>query len=206
MRIFVVGASGVIGTRLVPLLTSQGHAVVGTTRSPGKAGHVRSLGAEPVVVDVFDLQSLREAVRSARPDAIVNEATDLPDDPARLQEFGTANNRIRREGNSNVLAAGKEAGVSRFLAQSVAWALPGEGRKAVLDLERMVLDAGGTVLRYGQLYGPGTYYPDEPPSPPRVHIDEAVRTTVAALEAPSGILTIAEGSPRHDGRFGEQPG
>lgn len=93
---------------------------------------------------------------SARPDVVINEATDLPDDPALMQQFRPSNNRIRREGTENVLAAGKEAGAKRFLVQGVAWLLPGEGGRAVLDLERMVLETGGTVLRHGQLYGSGT--------------------------------------------------
>lgn len=192
VRIFLVGASGVIGTRLIPLLRGDGHTVVGMTRSPSKSGLLRSLGAEPVVCDIFDPGALREALRSARPDVVINEATDLPDDPALIQQFGPANNRIRREGTSNVLAAGKEAGAKRFLAQSVAWTLPGEGGRAALELERMVLEAGGTVLRYGQLYGPGTYHEEGLPSHPRIHVDEAARRTVAALSAPPGVVTVVE--------------
>lgn len=193
MRIFVAGASGVIGKRLVPLLASQGHRVVGMTRSQGKVDLLRSLGADPVVCDVFDLRGVVGALASARPQAVINELSDLPDDPARIQEFAAANNRVRREGTANLLAAAKEAGANRFLAQSVAWALPGDGGRAMADLERLVLEAGGVVLRYGQLYGPGTYHPDELPSPPRVHVDEAARRTVAALDASPGVLTIADG-------------
>lgn len=82
--------------------------------------------------------------------------------------------------------------MGQFLAQSVAWRLPGNGGAAVEELERSVLEADGVVLRYGQLYGPGTYYEQAPPLPPRVHIDEAARRTLEALAAPSGVLEIVE--------------
>ncbi len=192
MRVFIAGASGVIGTRLVPLLKSEGHQVTGMTRSPAKADILRSLGADPVVCDVYDLRALREALKLARPEAVIDELTDLPDEQARIREFSAANNRIRREGASNILIAAKEAGVNRILVQSVAWELPGEGGKAILDLERMVLDAGGVVLRYGQFYGPDTYHVTELPPLPRVNIDKAARRTVAALDAPTGIITITD--------------
>ena len=192
MRILIAGASGVLGTRLVQLLTSQGHRVIGMTRSPSKLELLRSLGADPVVCNVFDSRALQEVVKLARPEVIIDELTDLPDDPARIQEFGVLNNRIRREGTANILAAAKEVGVNRVLVQSVAWTLPGDGEWAIRDLERMVLEAGGLVLRYGQLYGPGTYYIEKLPSPPRVQIDEAARRTVAALNANPGIVTIED--------------
>lgn len=192
MRIFVAGASGVIGTRLLPLLTSQSHQVIGMTRSPGKLQLLRSLGAEAVVCSVFDYKALVEAVKLARPDAIIDELTDLPDDPARIQEYVALNNRIRREGTANILSAAKIAGANRVLVQSVAWTLPGEGQNAIRDMERMVLEADGIVLRYGQFYGPDTYYVENLPPPPRVHIDEAARRTVTALNASPGIITIED--------------
>ena len=192
MRMFVAGASGVIGIRLLPLLTSQGHEVVGMTRSPGKARMLRSLGADPVICDVFNLGALKGVLKSARPETVIDQLTDLPDDPDRIPEFGPANNRIRREGTSNMLAAAKEAGVARVLVQSVAWTLPGEGGKATADMEKMVLDFGGVVLRYGQFYGPGTYYANKLPSPPRVHVEEAARRTIAVLGSLPGIVTIVD--------------
>jgi uncharacterized protein YbjT (DUF2867 family) len=192
VRIFLAGATGVLGLRLVPLLVADGHRVAGMTRSPRKADALRALGAEPVVCDVFDAPALAEAVVSFRPDAVLDELTDLPDDEASLPEFRQANARIRREGTRNLLAAARTAGVGRFLAQSVAWRLPGVGGAAVEELERSVLEAGGVVLRYGQFYGPGTYYEQAPPPPPRVHIDEAARRTVEALAAASGVLEIVE--------------
>src|SRR5205814_1090120 len=107
-------------------------------------------------------------------------------------EFREANARIRREGTRNLLAAARAAGAEHFLAQSVAWPLPGDAGAAVEELERSVLEAGGVVLRYGQFYGLGTYYEQAPPPPPRVRVDEAARRTVEALGATSGVITIVE--------------
>src|SRR5438552_15898643 len=152
------------------------------TRSSAKVELLRGLGAEPVVCDAFDAHALREAVCAFRPEAAVNELTDLPDQPAAAND---ANARMRREGTRNLLAAAKAAGASRFIAQSVAWQLLGDAGAAVSELERLVLAADGVVLRYGRLYGPGTYYEGEKPEPPRVHVDEAARRTVVALDAAS---------------------
>jgi uncharacterized protein YbjT (DUF2867 family) len=193
MRIFLAGATGVIGVRLVPRLVAAGHVIAGMTRSPGKASLVQELGAEPVICDVFDRERLIEAVSAFRPDCVLHELTDLPDDPSRISGLVALNARIRREGTQNLLAAAQSAKAQRFLAQSVAWALPpGEGADAVRDLERSVLDAGGVVLRYGQFYGPGTYFEDSLPPPPRIHIDEAAVRTVAALNSPSGVISVVE--------------
>jgi NAD(P)H-binding len=192
MRIFVAGATGVIGIRLLPLLVGDGHHVAGMTRSAQKAREIRALGAEPVVCDVFDAGRLEAAVVSFRPNVVLHEVTDLPDDAALVSESRDANARIRREGTRNLLAAARAARAERFLAQSVAWRLPGEGGAAVEELEGSVLEAGGVVLRYGRLYGPGTYYEEGRPPPPRVHVDEAARRTVEALDTPSGVLEILE--------------
>jgi nucleoside-diphosphate-sugar epimerase len=192
VRIFLAGATGVIGRRVVPLLVADGHAVAGMTRSASKADGLRALGAEPVVCDVFDAEALRDAVVAFRPDLVMHQLTDLPDDLDRFREHAAGNNRIRREGTRNLLAAAHAAGSRRFLAQSVAWELTGDGAAAADELERAVLDARGVVLRYGRFYGPGTYYEQELPPPPLIHIDEAARRTVAVLEAPSGVLTIVE--------------
>ena len=189
MRVFVAGASGVIGVRLVPLLVAAGHEVAAMTRSPEKLDRLRSLGAAPVLCDAFDADGLRAAVVAFRPEAVVNELTDLPDEEATRND---ANARMRRQGNRNLLAAAEAARASRFVAQSVAWQLPGDAGAAVAELERLVLAADGVVLRYGRLYGPGTYYEDEKPEPPRVHVDEAARRTVPALHAPSGIVEVTD--------------
>ncbi|MFN8234397.1 MAG: NAD(P)H-binding protein [Actinomycetota bacterium] len=192
MRVFLAGASGVIGVRLTSLLVAEGHEVAGMTRSPGKADALRALGAEPFVCDVYDPDALTEAVSAFHPDAVLHELTDLPDDVSRISGFEAANSRIRREGTRNLLAAAARAGCDRFVAESVAWPLSGDGGAAVDEMERAVLGAGGVVLRYGQFYGPGTYHEDEPPEPPRIHLDEAARRTLPALTWPSGIYVIAE--------------
>jgi nucleoside-diphosphate-sugar epimerase len=192
VRIFVAGASGVIGSRLVPLLVAAGHEVAGMTRTPSKATMLRDLGADPVVCDAFEAATLRTAVVAFAPDVVIHELTDLPDDEGLLPSNGAANARIRREGTRNLLAAARAAKAGRFLAESVAFELSGDGGAAVRELERMVLDAGGVVLRYGRLYGPGTYHESALPEPPRVHVDEAARRTVESLDAPTGVVTIIE--------------
>lgn len=197
MRVFVAGATGVIGVRLVPLLVAEGHNVAGMTRSEAKAGRLVEQGASPVVVDVFERERLIEAVRDFGPEVILHQLTDLPDDVSRIGEYAAGNARIRREGTANLLAAARESDMPRFLAQSVAWQLAGDSGAAVVDLEEAVLGYGGTVLRYGQLYGPGTFHESRPPAP-RIHVDEAARRTLAALEAGSGILEFAETTAGHE--------
>lgn len=192
MRVFVAGASGVIGVRLVPLLVAAGHDVAAMTRSPEKADGLRALGADPIVCDVYDADTLRDAVVGFGSEAVVHQLTDLPDERERIAEFGAANARIRREGTRNLLAAARAAGASRFVAESVAWELNGDAGTAVEELERAVLDFGGVVLRYGQLYGPGTYFEAERPPRPRIHADEAARRTLPALDAPSGVIVVTE--------------
>jgi nucleoside-diphosphate-sugar epimerase len=189
MRVFLAGATGVLGVRLVPLLVAAGHQVTGMTRSPAKAGRLADLGAEPVVVDVYDAAGLRAAVVAARPELVMHQLSDLPDEPSGSAAVAAANARIRRQGTANLLAAARAAGAARFLAQSLAWPLGGDAGAAIAELERSVLAAGGVVLRYGRFYGPGTWHRQAPP-PPRVHVDEAARRTAAALEAPSGVLTV----------------
>jgi nucleoside-diphosphate-sugar epimerase len=183
MRVFLAGATGVIGVRLVPLLLAAGHDVAGMTRSQPEV--VERLGALPVVCDVYDLERLRTAVREFAPDLVLHELTDLPDDRDRLEASLERNARIRTEGTRNLLDAAR--GV-KMVAQSIAFP-PGAP-----EHERMVLDAGGVILRYGIFYGPGTYGGDSPPEDvPRIHVDEAARRTVEALDAPAGsVLELVE--------------
>ncbi|HTP20580.1 MAG TPA: NAD(P)H-binding protein [Solirubrobacteraceae bacterium] len=192
MRIFLAGASGVIGIRLLPLLMAAGHDVAGMTRSHGKIDRLKALGAEPVLCDVYDAGGLRAAVVRFRPDAVMHQLTDLPDDAAKLPEFGARNDRMRREGTRNLLAAAAAAGAERILAQSIAWEQPGDRGLATREFEGSVLNVGGVVIRYGQLYGPGTYFETEKPSPPRIQIDDAARRTVPILDAPGGIVEVVE--------------
>ena len=192
MRIYLAGATGVIGRRIVPLLMARGHDVAGMTRSESHVDTLQALGAEPVVCDVFDARKLREVVLAFAPDLVMHQLTDLPDDAQRIRENGGANARLRRAGTRNLLDAAQAAGVQRFIAQSVAWPIPGDGGAAVAEMEQMVLAAGGLILRYGQFYGAGTYHPSEPPAPPRIDIDVAARRSVELLDAESGIVTITD--------------
>jgi nucleoside-diphosphate-sugar epimerase len=177
MRVLVTGATGAIGTRLVPQLVERGHTVVGTSRTPDKAARLRAQGAEPVVLDVLDPRAVREAVGAARPDAIVHQATALSGLSAVKhfdRSFGLTN-RLRTEGTDALVAAGREHGVERFVAQSFAgWPYERSGgaikteadpldptpvedmresHEAIRHLERVVIDAGGIALRYGGFYG-----------------------------------------------------
>jgi len=177
MRVFVAGATGAIGTRLVPQLVERGHEVIGTSRSRDKAGRLRDQGAEPVVLDLLDRDAVREAVAAARPEAIVHQASAL----AGLTDFKhfdrtfAQTNRLRTEGTDALLDAAREGGVGRFVAQSfTSWPYAREGGPvkteedpfdpnpvpamretlaAIRHLEQAVTAAGGIALRYGGFYG-----------------------------------------------------
>jgi hypothetical protein len=183
MRVFLAGATGVIGVRLVPLLLAAGHEVAGMTRSQPDV--VARLGAAPVVCDVYDLPRLREAVASFGPELVLHQLTDLPDRYEELEASLARNRRIRDEGTRNLLAAAP--GV-RMVAQSIAFP-PGAP-----EHERLVLEAGGVVVRYGVFYGPGTYGGDtRPEGVPAIHVDDAARRTVELLDAPAGsVLEVVE--------------
>ena len=192
-RIFLAGASGVIGQRLIPLLVQGGHVVGGMTRSADKTDLLDRLGAEPIVVDVFDRERLIKAVSDFKPDVILNELTDLPDDVTKIGDHADLNARIRTEGNQNIIDAARAVGSPKILAQTVAWQLPdGPDARAVAQLEAAVLAEGGVVLSYGQFYGPGTYNEAGLPAEPRVHIDRAAARTVELLDAPTGIVLITD--------------
>ncbi len=177
MRVFVAGASGAIGTRLVPQLIAQGHEVIGTFRSPGNGERIRVLGAEPVALDLLDASAVRKAIFETEPEAIVHQATALADvrfGRSLDRSFGPTN-RLRTEGTDALLAAAREAGVRRFVAQSFASyryaregamvkteddpldpsppAMARETNIAMTHLDRAVTDAGGIALRYGGFYG-----------------------------------------------------
>lgn len=186
MIIFIAGATGAVGGRLVPMLLEQGHEVVATTRTPAKAAALRELGAMPVVVDALDRDAVFGAVTGAEPDVIVHQMTALSGDPdmKHFDRMFAQTNRLRTEGTRNLLDAGAQAGVRRFIAQSfTGWPFapeggPVKGEDAPLDpsppaaqreslaairaLEDMVTAAPrthgieGVVLRYGGFYGPGT--------------------------------------------------
>ncbi len=191
MRIFVAGATGVIGRRLVPLLVANRHDVAAMTRSESKLEELELMGVTPILCDVFDRDKVVRVVTDYEPDIVIHQLTELPDNRMQIPEYSSANNRIRREGTKNLVDAA-QACDARVIAQSVAWILPGDGGAAVEFLERTVLAASGVVLRYGQFYGPGTYFESEPPPRPRVHVNDAASGTLGSLSAPSSILDIVE--------------
>lgn len=223
MRVFLAGATGVIGSRLLPALVDAGHEVVGMTRSPQRAEQVRALGATPAIADALDAEAVRRAVADARPEAVINQLTALPRkiDPRRIERDFALNDRLRSEGSAILAGAAREAGATRLISQSIAFVYepgpPGtihresdplvldpppsfaRTARAVADLERTTLQAGGVVLRYGYFYGPGSAISGEGsmvadlrrrrmPIVARgqgvwsfVHVDDAAAATVAAL-------------------------
>jgi len=192
MRIFLAGGTGVIGIRLLPLMLAEGHVIAAMTRTRGKIDGLRASGVIPVLCDLFDQASLVAAVKDFQPDVIVHQVTDLPDQIEKLADFLPGNNRVRSEGTRNLLTAAQAVKASGFVAQSIAWRT-GPGTGPVLDAhENGVISAGGTVLRYGLFYGPGTFFENDPPPPPRIHVDDAARRTLPFLAGPRGIFTITE--------------
>jgi uncharacterized protein YbjT (DUF2867 family) len=192
-RVFLAGASGVIGQRLIPQLIEAGYVVGGMTRSPGKADLIAELGAEPIVCDVFDRDTLIKAIVDFQPDVILNQLTDLPDDVTRIPEHGELNARIRIEGTQNLIDAGRQCGSPKVLAQSVAWDLADPvDAESIGKLEELVLGEDGVVLRYGQFYGPGTYNEGEQPAEPRVSLDRAAAQTVEALNESALVITVID--------------
>jgi len=191
VRVFVAGGSGVVGIRLVPELVARGHVVAAMTRTPSKSELLAGLGAEPVVCDVFDRESLVGAVTAFRPDAVMHQLTDLPDDVDEVAGRLEGNARIREVGTANLVDAFQQSDASRFVAQSIAWLIDGSRPASVERLEELTLGVGGVVLRYGQFYGPGTYHA-EPPPPPRIHVDRVARPTADALALDSGVYEVTD--------------
>ena len=180
MRVFIAGATGAVGSRLVPVLVAAGHEVVGTSRSAQHLATIESAGAHGVVIDGLDAASVRAAVLDARPDAIVHELSALGGVAPDLKHFDeqfAGTNALRTRGTDNLLAAAREAGVGRFVAQSfTGWPnertggrvkteddpldpSPTAASRQTLDairyVERVTTQVGGLALRYGGLYGPG---------------------------------------------------
>lgn len=220
MNIFVAGATGVIGQPLLKLLRAAGHAVTGTTRSAEKVASIEALGARGVVADAFDAAALRRAMIAAKPEVVIHQLTDLPDvsDPSQMAAVREKNSRLRIEGTRNLMAAAIAAGVRRVVAQSIAFIYaPGpkpyresdpldssEGQRVtiagVVALEDAVLNTPGVegvVLRYGRLYGPGTWF-DKPGSAGALTCDAAAQAALlAVIKGAPGIYNIAE----DDGEF-----
>ncbi|MFE9107537.1 NAD-dependent epimerase/dehydratase family protein [Actinomadura geliboluensis] len=220
MKILLAGATGVVGRRLIPLLVQAGHEVAGTTRRSDRAGLLRDLGAAPVVVDMLDGPAVRDAVAAERPDAVIHQLTDLS-----AEDF-QANSRLRIAGTRHLVDAAKAAGVETMVAQSIAWLyVPGDTAAVESDpldsslppyagvaaLEDAVGEMPrGVVLRYGALYGPGTWYaPDgaiaeraragtlrlAPSWTSFVHADDAASAALAALDWPAGAVNIVDNEP-----------
>jgi nucleoside-diphosphate-sugar epimerase len=183
MRIFVAGATGVVGARLVPALVKAGHQITGMTRSPRRGEDLRAAGAEAAIADALDREAVIAAVVAARPEAVLHELTAIPPvaNPSRLDQDFAETNRLRTEGTDHLVAAARAAGASRLVAQSFAgWPYVREGGpvksegdpldphppkparetlEAIRHLEAAVTEAEGlegVVLRYGTIYGPGT--------------------------------------------------
>jgi nucleoside-diphosphate-sugar epimerase len=238
VRVFVAGGSGVLGRRLVPQLVGRGHEVTATTTSRAKLGLLEQLGAEGVVMDGLDGASVGEAVATAAPDVIVHQMTAIsrahagkPDLKHPDRWFATTN-RLRTEGTDHLLAAAEATGVSHVVAQGYAswngepeggWVkteedplnlMPGtaaqQGLEAILHAETVFLEAGGAVMRYGALYGPGAI--DDQVELVRkrqyplvgggagysswVHLDDAAHATVLAVEQKvSGVFNIVDDDP-----------
>jgi len=223
MKVFVAGATGVIGRALVPRLLEAGHEVVGMSKDESRSGLLRALGAQAVVVDVFDRAALTATLQREHPDALIDELTSLG-----KVDFA-ANNRMWRIGTRNIIDAAMAAGIDRVVAQSYCVYAPGEGLategdpldlssvaqrsnvEGVIALEQAVGEvANGVVLRYGTLYGPGTWYAvdgrvadqlrrgvfnatDDVTS--FVHVDDAAEAAVLALSWPKGPVNIVDDEP-----------
>ena len=216
-RVFVAGATGAIGRVLCRLLVTDGWYVVGTTRKADAAEHLRAMGVEPAVVDAFDADALRTAVVRAQPTAVIHQLTDLPKQfhPEDLKNALPRNARLREVGTKNLVDACVAARVSHVIAQSIAFAYaPGpqpfaedallhlnaedpaaaRASRAVQVLESLVLTGPfrGVVLRYGRLYGPGTWA-SVPPAGVSVHVDAAADAArLALLRGDAGIYNVAE--------------
>jgi nucleoside-diphosphate-sugar epimerase len=216
MRVFLAGATGAIGRRLVPLLVGAGHEVTGSTRSVEKAARLRAAGVKPVVFDAFDADAVQAAIFDARPEVLIHQLTYLPQqfDPAKLAEALARNARLRIEGTRNLIGAARAAGVRRVIAQSIAFAYaPGpephqefdplaaaegpmrETMEGVIALEGLTIGTPGIeglVLRYGRLYGPGTWAP-APSGRTHVHVDAAGHAALLAISlGDPGIYNVAE--------------
>ncbi len=217
--IFLAGAAGAIGAALTPLLVEAGYEVYGTTRRLDRTDGIRAAGAHPILVDVFDRETLADAIERIAPSIVIHQLTDLPPglDPKAMGDAIARNARIRAEGTANLVAAARAAGSKHIVAQSIAWAYASgqapyaeshpldseaQGARAitvngVIALERSVLsfnESGGigTVLRYGNLYGPGTGRETAQGASP-LHVDAAAWAALLAVQcARGGVFNIAE--------------
>lgn len=225
MKILVAGATGAIGRVLVPLLVEGGHEVAGTTRHPERAGQIAAMGAEGVVMDALDRASVFSAVERVRPEIVMHMLTDLAG-----RDFA-ANTRLRIEGTRNLVDAALACGVGRVIAESIAWIYV-PGKEPAREEEPLDLHAGGSrgrmvqavevmegavaevpvgvSLRYGLLYGPGTWYSPDGLTTEEIrrreqtasdavtsflHVADAASAAVTALRWPAGPVNIVDDEP-----------
>ena len=238
MRVVVAGASGAIGQFLIPQLVEAGHEVVGLTRRQAKADAITATGARGIVVDALDRDAVRGVVLEAQPEVVIDELTALPRDyNLRDPHLYDANDEIRSKGTAALHAAAREAGARRYIVQSIAFLYAPEGDWVKTEDARPWLEApmpfarsvgvlndneqritsdpvvSGVVLRYGFLYGPGTYYASDGSIAAQVrkrqfpivgkgegrssyvHVQDAATATVAAVERGTGIYNIVDDEP-----------
>lgn len=211
MRILIAGSSGVIGSRLLPRLVHEGHEVHGTTRRTDRLEQIESAGGRGLIMDALEADSVLEVVTAVRPDMIIHQLTDL------AQRDFQGNADLRVTGTRNLVDAAKAVDCRQMITQSIAWVYgPGDnpadeatpidleasGRgaasnRAVANMEQATAEVGhGTVLRYGLLYGAGTWYPEQLTADVSagalVHVDDAVEATLLALDWPAGPVNIVE--------------
>ncbi|WP_440603100.1 NAD-dependent epimerase/dehydratase family protein [Bacillus sp. GB_SG_008] len=225
MKVFLAGATGVIGRSLIPLLVKEGHEVFGMIRDDSYASAMTKMGAKPVVADALNRDAVFTALEKSQPDVVIHQLTSLS--AGSLVD----NAKIRIEGTENLVDASKAVGVGRIIAQSISWAYePGDTPaieeemldiaaplprkttiKGIMALEEKVSQIPEfVILRYGTLYGPGTWYAIDGKIADQVrrqeiaatdgvasflHVDDAARAALLALDWPSGPVNIVDDNP-----------
>lgn len=225
MRIFIAGATGVIGQMLLPKLVSKGYEVTGMTHNENRVSQIESTGAKAVIADIFNSDAVKRAVEAAKPDVVIHQLTAL-------REWNLSDNaKIREIGTRNLVDAARDAGVSSMIAQSISWAYEAGNspakesddldigapmpRKTTVDsviaLEQIVSEMPKhVILRYGMLYGPGTWYAKggimaekirrkQVPATEAVtsflHVEDAANAAILALNWPTGVVNIVDDEP-----------
>jgi nucleoside-diphosphate-sugar epimerase len=207
MRVFLAGATGAIGRRLIPLLHERGLSIIGTTRSPAKAEALAAAGVTPVVVDMLDAAAVFRAVAEARPDVVMHQLTDLPRvfAPEALEAGRLRTARLREEATPYLIGAALAAGVRRVIVQSICFVYaPGPrphletdplASPSIQAMESGVLSTAGieaVILRYGRFWGPDTWS-DMPAGDAPLHVDAAAGAAVLAVgRGAAGVYNIAE--------------